>query len=155
MENTTATRRSPLLTGCLVSLLLLSGLGLALGRVYGLDTHHDTRADIWWPSDGVSLIPPTATDITLRRDTLDHFALYTVSRADLNAFLDRRFAREGETLDSASVKGTFEAGRVVGPFGWVAEEGACSFTYTTPNGAASHFYHNPSTGLTYQESAYW
>jgi hypothetical protein len=148
-------RRSPLLTGCLAIILLIAGIAVTLGRVYNLDTHHDTHSDIWWLSDCTSRIPPTATDITLRREPLDHFALYTVSASDLHAFLDQRFAGEGETLDSARDSSRVEAGEEVGPFGWVAEEGAVSFSYTTPNGASSHFYHNPSTGLTYQQSAYW
>lgn len=64
-----------------VFLWLLSAFGLVstLYWIYGTDTHHDDLSSIWWPTAGTDLIPPTATDITLRQDHLDHDATYTVS----------------------------------------------------------------------------
>jgi hypothetical protein len=68
---------------------------LTLVGLYGIDSHHDSPDSIW-PARGRRLIPPTATDITLQRDLLDHRATYTVSEEDLNAFLDWRFAGYNE-----------------------------------------------------------
>ena len=82
------------------AILALPILGALL--LFGIDTHHANRSSIWWTERGRNLISPTATDITLRQDFLDHDAIYTVSESDLNAFLDQRFARPGETLDSFS-----------------------------------------------------
>ncbi len=151
-------RWSPLQLGCTAVLGFVAFAALALYWTYGTDGHFDTRAGIWWPERGRNLIPPTATDITLRREPLDHYAVYTVAESDLNAFLDERFehlAREGETLDSFSERRSVPVGRVIGPFGWTAEEGAVSYDFYTSNGAVSMYYHNPTTGRTYQESAYW
>lgn len=131
---------------------------LALFWIYGFDTHHATRESIWWAERGRSLIPPAATDITLQQDFLDHRAVYTVSQADLNAFLDERFAWDGEVLDSFSERvplGPERAGEAIGTLGWIATPHAVTYTYCTSNGAASDFYHDPITGLTYQVSAYW
>ena len=72
---------------CIAILALPVVCALILFRIYEVDTHHSSRAGIWWPERGRNLIPPTATDITLRRDLLDHYATYTVSEKDLNAFL--------------------------------------------------------------------
>ena len=76
--------------------------GLALFWIYGTDTHHASRNSIWWTERGRNLIPPEATDITLRQDLLDHYATYKISESDLNKFLNQKFADEGETLDSFS-----------------------------------------------------
>ena len=151
-------RSSPLRWGCALVLCLIAFAALALYWTYGVDAHFATRAGIWWPERGRNLIPPTATDITLRREPLDHYAVYTVEESDLNAFLDERFehlAWEGETLDSFSERSPVQAGREIGPFGWTAEEGAVSYDFSTRDGAVSVYYHNPTTGRTYQQSAYW
>lgn len=151
-------RTSPLLRGCAFVLCCVAIAALALSWTYGVDAHFATRAGIWWPERGRNLIPPTATDITLRRELLDHYAVYTVEESALIVFLNERFrhlAREGETLDSFSERRSVPAGREVGPFGWTAEEGAVSYDFYTSNGAVSVYYHNPTTGRTYQQSAYW
>jgi hypothetical protein len=131
---------------------------LTLFRIYGVETHHASRGSIWWPERCRNLIPPAATDITLRRDFLDHYATYTLSEKDLNAFLDQRFARPGEALDSFSERSPAKPGtigNVIGPLGWVMTEDAVLYSYTASNGGAHDFYHDTKTGLTYQSSAYW
>ncbi len=131
---------------------------LILFRIYGVDTHHASRSSIWWPERGRNLIPPTATDITLRRDLLDHYAIYTVSEKDLNAFLDKRFARPGKALDSFSERRPAahkEIGNVIAPLGWVVTEETVFYGYSASNGGGHSYYHDTKTGLTYQESAYW
>ena len=131
---------------------------LTLFRIYGVDTHHATRGGIWWPERCRNLIPPTATDITLRRDLLDHYATYTVSEKDLNAFLDKRFARPGKALDSFSERSHAKPrtiGKAIGPLGWVVTKDTVMYSYTASNGGVHDFYHDTNTGRTYQSSAYW
>ena len=154
--------KSPLLRwvliGCLTILALVAGLALSIFRIYGTDTHHANRDSIWWTERGRSLIPPTASEITLRQDFLDHYAVYTISEIDLNAFLDKRFARPGEKVDSLgqrSLATSETIGNAVGQLGWKVTEGSVSYTYYASNGGAHSFYHDPKTGLTYQSSAYW
>ncbi len=146
------------LKGCVVILALAMVFALILFRIYGVDTHHSSRSSIWWPERGRNLIPPTAADITLRRDLLDHYAIYTVTEKDLNTFLDRRFARPGKALDSfreRSPAHTDTIGKPIGPLGWVVTENTVSYTYTASNGGAHSYYHDTKTGQTYQSSAYW
>ena len=131
---------------------------LALFWIYGTDTHHANRNSIWWTERGRNLIPPAATDITLRQDVLDHYATYRISEADLNDFLNKRFARPGETLDSFSERSPAnpeDIGKAIGPLGWVVTEDTVEYAYSASNGGAHHFYHDTNTGLTYQDSAYW
>jgi hypothetical protein len=112
---------------------------------------------IWWPERGRNLIPPTATDITLRRDLLDHYATCTVSEKDLNAFLDKRFARPGKALDSFSERRPADPnsiGSAIGRLGWVVTEETVVYDYTASNGGLHAYYHDPTTGRTYQSSAY-
>ncbi len=98
--------KSPLLgwffKGCVIILALWVVFALILFRIYGTETHHASRNSIWWSERGRNLIPPAATDITLQQDFLDHYASYTISEKDLNAFLNERFARDGEMIDSFS-----------------------------------------------------
>lgn len=146
------------LKGGLLVLVLVMALALGVFRIYGTETHHATRDSIWWTERGRGLIPPTATGITLRQDFLDHYAVYTVSEKDLNAFLNGRFARPGEKLDSFSERTPAKAdsvGSEIGPFGWKVTADTVSYTYAASNGGAHHYYHDTKTGLTYQSSAYW
>jgi hypothetical protein len=140
--------------GTVAAVLMMSCLGLFW--FYGTDSHHESRGSVW-PERGRQLIPPTATDITLQRDLLDHRATYLVTEEDLNAFLNRRFSR-GEALDSyaereAVVSEMFE--RDYGFLGWTWHEGIVRYSYAASNGGVSSYVHDPSTGLTYQTSAYW
>lgn len=149
-----------ILKGCGIILALMMMLVLVLSWIYSVDSHHSSRGSIWWPSRGRSLIPPTATDITLHRDLLDHWASYTVSEEDLNAFLDERFRTRGigGDLDSYSERGSANRENFLKAYadlGWVYTEGMVHYHYTTKNGAGSSYYHHPTTGLTYQDSAYW
>jgi hypothetical protein len=133
-------------------------VALVLIRIYGVDTHHKNRNSIWWPERGRNLIPPTATDITLRRDLLDHYATYAVSEQDLNAFLDERFARDGKEIDSLGDRRRIDparVGRAIGRLEWVVTEETVVYEYTASNGGLHSYYHDPTTGLTYQSSAYW
>lgn len=137
--------------------LLVIGL-LVLFWIYGTNTHHASRNSIWWTQRGRSLIPPTARDITLRQDLLDHYAVYTVSERDLNVFLDQRFVGPGETLDSFRERSPARPdliGKAIGPLGWVVTETTVSYTYYASNGGGHDYYHDTKTGLTYQRSAYW
>ena len=141
-----------------MALILLGALALSLFRIYGVDTRHKNRNGIWWPERGRSLIPPTATEITLRRDLLDHHATYTVAEKDLNAFLEQRFARNGKALDSQAERGRPKPetiGTPIGPFGWIVTKDTVIYQFDTPNGAVSSYYYDPTTGRTYQNSAYW
>ena len=143
---------------CIVTLALALVSAGTIFRIYGVDTHHASRGSIWWPERGRNLIPPTATDITLRRDLLDHYAIYTISEKDLNAFLDKRFARPGEALDSFSERlpaNPKNIGNVISPLGFILAKGAVGYHYTASNGGLHSYYHDPTTGQTYQSSAYW
>ena len=129
-----------------------------LFRIYGVDTHHASRSSIWWPKRGRNLIPPTAADITLRRDLLDHYATYTLSERDLKALLDKRFARPGEALDSFSERSPAKPkniGNAIGPLVFIVTKGVVVYHYTASNGGLHSYYHDPNTGETYQSSAYW
>ena len=141
-----------------VILLLLMALALTLFWIYGTDTHHANRNSIWWTGRGRNLLPPAATDITIRQDLLDHYAIYIISEKDLNAFLDKRFARPGESLNSFSERSPANPetiGKAIGPLGWVVTENTVEYTFSASNGGAHNFYHDSKTGLTYQASAYW
>jgi hypothetical protein len=143
---------------CVVILALALVFAGTLFRIYGVDTHHASRSSIWWPERGRDLIPPTASDITLRRDLLDHYAIYTISEKDLNAFLDKRFARPGEALDSFSERSPANPkniGNAIGPLGWMVTKDTVEYTYYASNGGAHNYYHDTKTGRTYQDSAYW
>ena len=145
-----APHRRPFLKVCVVILALPTVFALILFWIYGTDTHHASRSSIWWTERGRNLIPPPATDITLRQDFLDHYATYTVSTKDLNAFL--------QTLDSGSELSPVRPdtiGKVIGPLGWKATENTVSHTYVVGNGGAHNYYHDTKSGLTYQSSAYW
>ena len=137
---------------------MLRAFALTLFWIYGTDTQHANRNSIWWSERGRNLIPPAATDITLRQDFLDHYASYRISEADLNDFLNKRFARPGEALDSFSERSPAnpeDIGKAIGPLGWVVTDDTVEYTYSASNGGAHHFYHDSKTGLTYQDSAYW
>ncbi|MGB0154952.1 MAG: hypothetical protein ACPGFB_13055 [Verrucomicrobiales bacterium] len=143
---------------CVVILALALVFAGILFRIYGVETHHASRGSIWWPERGRNLIPPTATDITLRRDLLDHYAIYTISEKGLNAFLDKRFARPGEALDSFSERSPANPkniGNAIGPLGWMVTKDTVEYTYCASNGGAHNYYHDTKTGRTYQSSAYW
>jgi len=146
------------LKGCGAILALAMVLALGLTWIYKVESHHSSRGSIWWPSRGRSLIPPTARDISLQRDLLDHRAAYTVSAEDLNAFFHERFAISSEVLDSHRKRGGVDRESFLARYaelGWVWTEDLVHHSYTTSNGAASSYYHDPTTGLTYQVSAYW
>lgn len=132
--------------------------GFALFWIYGTDTHHANRNSIWWTERGRNLIPPEATDITLRQDLLDHYATYKISESDLNKFLNQKFASDGEVLDSFSERlptAPSDVGKKIEPFGWTLTKDTVCYCYTASNGGSHYYYHDANTGLTYQSSAYW
>jgi hypothetical protein len=142
-------RRSVLKISVLI-LALPIVFALILFWIYGTDTHHASRSSIWWTERGRNLIPPTATDIMLRQDFLDHYATYTVSTRDLNAFL--------QTLDPGTALSPMPPetiGKTIGPLGWSSTVNSVSHTYVARNGGAHVYYHDTKSGLTYQSSAYW
>jgi hypothetical protein len=86
------------------------------------------------------LTPPGATDITLKQDLLDHYTTYTVSEKELNAFLDKRFARPGKAFDSFSERSPADPNRVgneVGPLGFVVTEDTVKYSYSARNGGGT------------------
>ena len=129
-------------------------VALVLFRIYGTDTHHASRSSIWWPERGRNLIPPTAADITLRRDLLDHYAVYTVSEKDLKAFLDKRFGPAMAVSERSPVEPA-TIGKAIGRLGWSVTVDTVVYTYTASNGGVHNYHHDTKTGLTYQSSAYW
>ena len=131
---------------------------LTLFLIYGTHTKHKSRSTIWWTERGRNLIPPTATEIILRQDFLDHYAIYRVSEKDLNLFLDKRFAYSGTTLDSFNERRPVDSawiGKTTGPMGWKVPPDTVFYSYAASNGGTHNYYHDTATGLTYQESAYW
>jgi hypothetical protein len=155
---TKASYSGRMLKVCVAILVVVLVIALTVFVIYGVDSHHQSRDSIWWPERGRNLIPPAAIDITLQRDLLDHYATYTVSEKDLNSFLDERFARDGETLDSFSTRSRInptDVGRAIGRLGWVATESTVLYSFSASNGGGHAYYHDPNTGSTYQDSAYW
>lgn len=153
---------SPLLGCFLKGGVLILGLmmvfTMVLFWIYGTDTHHASRNSIWWSERGRNLIPPAATDITLHQDLLDHYATYKISEADLNEFLNKRFADNGKLLDSFNDRTPADPksiGKAIGPLGWVVTENTVVYSYSASNGGVHDYYHDPNTGMTYQSSAYW
>jgi hypothetical protein len=141
-----------------VPFAVLLAFALTLFWIYGTDTHHANRNSIWWSERGRNLIPPAATDITLRQDFLDHYATYRISETDLHNFLNKRFADNGATLDSLRDRTPVNPERIgtkVGPLGWVVTEDTVEYSYAASNGGMHNYYHDSNTGLTYQDSAYW
>jgi len=133
-------------------------IGLVLLWIYGTNTHHSSRNTIWWTERGRSLIPPTATEITLQQDFLDHFVTYRITEAELNQFLNTRFAEPGEVKDSYKERSPVrpeKVGQPVGRLGWIVTEDTVEYFGYLGNGTSHFFYHDTKTGMTYQESAYW
>ena len=158
MNKTKANILGYLLAGCGTVLSLTIVLSLVLFWIYGTDTHHTNRNSIWWSDRGRSLIPPTATDITLQQDFLDHYATYTVTEKDLNSFLDNHFALNGSVIDSFSERARpapKTIGNAIGRLGWIVTKDTVVYDYTASNGGGHTYYHDPTTGRTYQSSAYW
>jgi hypothetical protein len=94
-------------------------------------------------------VDAAVTDITLQQDLLDHYATYTISEQDLNAFLDERFARNGKAIDSFSDRSRINPTRIgkpIGRLGWVVTKETVVYDYAASNGGV-HTY--------YQSSAYW
>ena len=139
--------------------VMVLGFGLILFLVYGVDSHHDTRDDFLWPGREYELTPPTATGIHLQRDFLDHWSSYTVAESDLNVFLDATFGgQSGKPLDSFSLRSPVDRDRferTYAELGWVWTEGMVEYHCSASNGGGHTFYHDPSTGMTYQVSAHW
>ena len=151
-------RRGRVLKACGAIFALVMVFALTLFWIYGTDTHHTSRNSIWWSERGRNLIPPAATDITLRQDFLDHYATYRISEADLHDFLNKRFADHGATLDSLRDRTPVNPKRIgneVGPLGFVVTENTIVYSYAASNGGVHDYYHDSKTGLTYQDSAYW
>lgn len=144
-------------SSCLTMAGLVAVAGAALFWFYAVDSRHENRNTIW-PLRGRNLIPPAATDITLHRDLLTHYAVYTIAEKDLNAFLDERFAFHGAPLDSFSERSRPPAdliGKPIGHFDWVVTGQTVLYSYSASNGSVSDYYHDPASGRTFQISEYW
>lgn len=147
-----------ILTGCAFVLLIWAILGSGLFWIYATETNHSSRNSIWWTERGRNLIPPEATDIKLQQDFLDHYTTYKIKEKDLNKFLNQRFADDGEILDSFSERSAVDVnqiGKPIGRMGWIITSQTVEYSYTASNGGVHRYFHDPSTGKTYQESAYW
>ena len=145
-------------TSALIFLALGLVVVITLFWIYGTSTHHKNRESIWWSERGRNLIPPAATDITLQQDFLDHYATYTIEESQLNDFLDKTFAYDGKILDSFSERSPAKPeniGNPIGRMGWIVTEDTVIYSYAAGNGGVHTYYHDPQTGRTYQESAYW
>lgn len=125
-----------------------------LAWTFALDTHHDTRDSIWWNERCRNLIPGAATDITLQRDLLDHYAVYTICEEQLVAFLNIRFD-VADAYAERSPMDPSKIGQPIGDLGWVVTPGSVSYGYAASNGGVSSYFHDPVSGRTYQESAHW
>ena len=143
------------------SLVLGAVFGVMVFWIYGVDSHHQNRDSIWWPERGRNVIPPTAMNIVLNRDLLDHYATYTVAEKDLQAFLLERFEsvykpqhQINPAMDRIPVDNKL-IGQQIGPIGWEVADGTNYYGYYASNGGLHSYYHDPATGRTYQRSAYW
>jgi hypothetical protein len=143
------------------SLVLGAVFGVMVFWIYGVDSHHQNRDSIWWPERGRNVIPPTAMNIVLNRDLLDHYATYTVAEKDLQAFLLERFEsvykpqhQINPAMDRIPVDNKL-IGQQIGPIGWEVADGTNYYGYYASNGGMHSYYHDPATGRTYQRSAYW
>ena len=137
---------------CVCGALLL--VATTLFWIYGIDTTHASRSSIWWTERGRNLIPPSAKNITIQQNFLDHYATYTVSEKSLTDFLNTRF----DVTDSYSERRPVdpsEIGKPIGRLGWVVTEDTVEYSYSASNGGMHHYFHDSSSGQTYQESAYW
>ncbi len=133
--------------------VLVVAVALVLFWIFGTTTYHASPKSIWWSERGQGLIPPTARDITLIQAPLDHDCTYTVAQQDLEFFLARRFPDmmhpQGTPLSEAKI------GTTVGPFGFRLTKETVKYSGCATNGSMSVYFHDPATGFTYQDSAYW
>ena len=156
--DTTDKVKSPLLS-CLIKICVcVFGSFLLVATtlfwIYGTDTTHASRNSIWWNARCRNLIPPTAKNITIQQDFLDHYATYTVSEKSLTDFLNTHF----DVTDSYSERRPVDAseiGKPIGRLGWVVTEDTVEYGYSARNGGRHRYFHDASSGQTYQESAYW
>ena len=146
---------------CLTVLALLGlpviALAVVLFVTFGMDSHHDSPDSIRWPAQKRCYIPASATDITLSRTFFDHWARYTVATDDLHAMLASRFADcfdpDEDFAASPVDRGRFE--ERYREYDWTWSEGLVSYSCWAPNGGTHDFWHDPSTGQTYQASVGW
>lgn len=146
---------------CLTVLALLGlpviALAVVLFVTFGMDSQHDSPDSILWPEEKRVYIPASATDITLSRTFFDHWARYTVATEDLHAMLASRFAEcfdpDEDFAGSPVDRGRFE--ERYREFEWTWSEGLVSYSCWAPNGGTHDFWHDPSTGQTYQASVGW
>ena len=146
---------------CLAILATLGAIGLGIGTflfvVFGMDSHHDGPDSIGWPEQDRVYIPATATDITLSRTFFDHWARYQVSTADLHAMLATRFPSdfdpakdaEGSPVNHESFEENYRK------YDWTWSSGLVRHSCIAPNGGTHTFWHDPTTGQTYQASVGW
>ena len=157
VDLTRARTRGCFATGCISILVLMLLAGSGLYWFYGMESRHENRNTVW-PLRGRSLIPPAASDITLHRDLLTHYAVYTIPEKELNEFLDERFAFPDEDMNSFSERSRPREEIICKPFGrfdFPITEETVLYSYPASNGGVSDYYHNPTTGQTYQVSEYW
>lgn len=159
-SQSTKRQRSSLVSWILKGTALFFGfwvfVAILLFWIYGTQTQHANRNSIWWTARGRGLIPPGATDISLEQDFLDHYATYKITEKDLNHFLNQRFAKDGHGFSSE--RRPIDPKRIDKPLGrldWVVPAQTVVYSCYSSNGTTHTYYHDPKTGQTYQESAYW
>ena len=55
----------------------------------------------------------------------------------------------------AGVEGLLMRAEPIGRLGWVVTKQTVVYDYAASNGGVHTYYHDPTTGRTYQSSAYW
>ena len=159
-SQSTKCQRSSLVSWILKGTALFFGFWVVVATllfwIYGTQTQHANRNSIWWTARGRGLIPPGATDISLEQDFLDHYATYKITEKDLKNFLNQRFAEDGHGFSSE--RRPIDPKRIDEPLGrldWVVPAQTVVYSCYSSNGTTHTYYHDPKTGQTYQESAYW
>ena len=109
-----------------------------------------------WPEEAASCIPAEATEVTRSPSFSTRRARYHVTTADLYAKLTEWFPQAFDRAGGA--KGTpsresFEE-QDGGPK-WTWSEALVHFDLTTPSGRRDQYWHDATTGLTYQASSGW
>ncbi len=150
-------RRGAAVVGCLLKTLATGLVGVlilgGLGYMTFFSTSHHNTTSFMFPMYG-DLTPPKATDITLHAAGLDHTAQYTVSKADLERFLEAHFQGfEGPNpIDEEWFDRVLEGSRGVD---WPWHEGVVNYDMWMARGTSHRILYDPKTGRAYQESAHW
>ncbi len=108
-------------------------------------------------------LPPKASDITLDKFEMGHRAKYSISEADLRAYLDGLWREYGDL--SATPRDELDDGRTVtyDMFGyefdgldWPEMESAIEFhSPVEPDGGGATYFFDPESEVVYHRAGYW